>query len=191
MLSRIENGGSKVVELTLLRPPIIQTKVPIKGNAPKDNKVISQPMRFVTGTATNTPTATPSERPDSVIPFNSGNSLGLNHSIRIALVAGIVIATPIPNTSLIMTNSMKESVSGVNKWADIRTPATVIDRLEPIFAINSPPGKRATVITIIVAETSKLTALRLISNSSIMTGKSGVGDMKFRPIPTCKSISIA
>jgi hypothetical protein len=81
----------------------------------------------------------------------------------IALVVGIDIATPMPNTSLSITNNVKESVNGVNKCADIRNPAIVIALFDPIFAINTPPGKRATVITIIVAETNKLTELLPIS----------------------------
>jgi hypothetical protein len=58
---------------------------------------------------------------------------------------------------------VKESVNGVNKCADIRNPAIVIALFDPIFAINAPPGKRATVVTITVPEISKLTELLPIS----------------------------
>jgi hypothetical protein len=109
----------------------------------------------------------------------------------IALVAGIDIATPMPNTSLNITNNVKESVNGVNKCADIRNPAIAIAFLDPIFEINTPPGKRVTVITIIVAATSKLTELLPISYSLIITVNSGVGDIKLRPIPIWRSMSIA
>jgi hypothetical protein len=97
------------------------------------------------------------------MPFRRGSSFGLNHSMVIALVAGIHVATPMPNRSLSTTNNVKESIKGVNKCADKRNPAIVIALLDPIFVINTPPGKRATVIIISVAETSKLTELLPIS----------------------------
>ena len=81
----------------------------------------------------------------------------------IALVAGIAIAIPIPRTSLKVITHMNESTSGVNRGADMRTPAIAIARLDPILAINKPPAKRLMVMTIIVEETSKLTELLPIS----------------------------
>jgi hypothetical protein len=136
---------------------------PIKGITPKENKVICHPIMFVKGTAIKTPAETPSARPASLMPFRRGSSFGLNHSIVIALVAGIDIATPMPNASLSITNTTKESKNSVNKCADIKNPAIVIALFGPIFPISAPPGMRATVITIIVAETNKLTELLPIS----------------------------
>ena len=115
-LSLNENLGSRFFELSSLRPPISHMSVPIRGIMPRENKVISHPIMVVRGTAIRTPAETPSARPASLMPFSKGSSLGLNHSIIIALVVGIDIATPIPNTSLKITKNTKESVSGVNKW---------------------------------------------------------------------------
>ena len=102
----------------------------------------------------------------------------------------MAIATPIPNISLIPTKKRKESINGVNNCADIKNPARVIALLDPIFAITRPPGNRDAVIIIIVADTKRLTKLLLISYSAIIVINNGVGDMKFKPIPTCRSISI-
>ena len=102
----------------------------------------------------------------------------------------MVIATPIPNMSLIITSKGKESTNGVSKCADINNPARVIALLEPILAINNPPGNRDIVTIIIVADTKRLTELLPIPYSPIIVVNNGVGDMKFKPIPTCRSISI-
>jgi hypothetical protein len=186
----MDKACSEVEVVSLLRPPISHMIVPAKGINPNENRVMSHPIMFVIGTAISTPVDTPNARPHSLMPFNKGSSFGLNHSIIIALVAGMVIATPIPNMSLIITSKGKESTNGVSKCADINNPASVIALLEPILAINNPPGNRDIVTIIIVADTKRLTELLPILYSPIIVVNNGVGDMKFKPIPTCRSISI-
>ena len=80
------------------------------------------------------------------------NSLGLNHSIVIALVVGIEIAAPIPNIIRSKIIMGKEFTKGSNRPADIKLPLKIIAFLEPIFEIKKPPGKRNKAMTSVTEE---------------------------------------